>query len=309
MKTQTQTQEQTKPFSGATIQDPKSSGELSTFSQYDAVVEQISKVILHGDWSALSDRQKMDFYKSYCESLGLNPLARPVEFLDLGSGKDRKLVPYANKGCTEQLRKIHGISCDRVEHRKEDGLYFVVAHVVDKTGREDTATGVIPFVEPPTLKEWNKARNAYDFKPNPNAGKVIAPNELAVLIMKTETKAKRRATLSISGLGILDETEIESIPMEKNVTPAQPVAVADYKLEQKSNNLATKEQIEKANTLIKKLQKKEDYSDKVLMAKYGHKDITQASWEFMEDWIRKLEKQLTDVEAFNTEYDSAEAQA
>ena len=35
---------------------------------------------------------------------------------------------------------------------------------------------------------------------------------LANAIMKTETKAKRRATLSICGLGFLDESEIETIP-------------------------------------------------------------------------------------------------
>ena len=35
--------------------------------------------------------------------------------------------------------------------------------------------------------------------------------------MKAETKAKRRVTLSISGLGWTDETEIESIPNAKKV--------------------------------------------------------------------------------------------
>ena len=30
--------------------------------------------------------------------------------------------------------------------------------------------------------------------------------------MKSETKAKRRVTLSLCGLGMLDETEIETIP-------------------------------------------------------------------------------------------------
>ena len=34
----------------------------------------------------------------------------------------------------------------------------------------------------------------------------------ANVLMKAETKAKRRATLSILGLGMLDETEIETIP-------------------------------------------------------------------------------------------------
>ena len=36
-------------------------------------------------------------------------------------------------------------------------------------------------------------------------------NALANAIMKAETKAKRRVTLSICGLGMLDETELETI--------------------------------------------------------------------------------------------------
>jgi hypothetical protein len=45
--------------------------------------------------------------------------------------------------------------------------------------------------------------------------------------MKAETKAKRRVTLSICGLGILDETEIDSIDGPKGYVvdaPAAPVA-------------------------------------------------------------------------------------
>jgi hypothetical protein len=45
--------------------------------------------------------------------------------------------------------------------------------------------------------------------------------------MKGETKAKRRVTLSICGLGLLDETEIESIsdgkPQQAALPPAAPV--------------------------------------------------------------------------------------
>jgi hypothetical protein len=41
--------------------------------------------------------------------------------------------------------------------------------------------------------------------------------------MKAETKAKRRVTLSICGLGLLDETEIETIP---GAAPAVVVPVA-----------------------------------------------------------------------------------
>jgi hypothetical protein len=48
-------------------------------------------------------------------------------------------------------------------------------------------------------------------------GKLLPPEELANAFMKAETKAKRRVTLSICGLGFLDESEIESIAEAKRV--------------------------------------------------------------------------------------------
>ena len=39
--------------------------------------------------------------------------------------------------------------------------------------------------------------------------------------LKAITKAKRRVTLSICGLGFLDETEIETIPTRPHSQPAQ----------------------------------------------------------------------------------------
>ena len=41
-------------------------------------------------------------------------------------------------------------------------------------------------------------------------------------MMKAETKAKRRVTLSICGLGMLDETEVETIPHAYPVPPPAP---------------------------------------------------------------------------------------
>jgi hypothetical protein len=44
---------------------------------------------------------------------------------------------------------------------------------------------------------------------------------LANAFMKAETKAKRRATLSICGLGILDESELDTMPQATQVTMPQ----------------------------------------------------------------------------------------
>jgi hypothetical protein len=42
--------------------------------------------------------------------------------------------------------------------------------------------------------------------------------------MKAETKAKRRATLDICGLGMPDESEIDSRPNVRDITPEKPLS-------------------------------------------------------------------------------------
>ena len=47
-------------------------------------------------------------------------------------------------------------------------------------------------------------------------------------MMKAETKAKRRVTLSICGLGVLDETEVENVPHQApQVRQTNPPAIAN----------------------------------------------------------------------------------
>ncbi len=82
--------------------------------------------------------------------------------------------------------------------------------------------------------------------------------------MKCETKAKRRATLSICGLGFLDETEIED---SREVHPQgdKPKALADGKSE-------INKQIEET---IAKFKKKFAVTEEMLRSKFAH--ITEPS--------------------------------
>jgi hypothetical protein len=142
-------------------------------------------VIMHGDLSKLTSDEKLNYMNMVCSSLGLNPLTRPFDFIKF-QGKE---VMYARKDCTEQLRKIHGVSIALTSKEVIDGIYVVSARAKDKNGKEDESTGAVQI---DNLRGLDKA----------NA------------MMKAETKAKRRVTLSICGLGMLDESEIESIPVE-----------------------------------------------------------------------------------------------
>jgi hypothetical protein len=125
-----------------------------------------------------------------CDSLGLNPLTQPFDYIRLSG----KLVLYAKRDAAEQLRKLHGISITDVQAANVGDVYVVTVKAQDATGRTDASTGAVPIG---TLKG----------------------EALANALMKAETKAKRRVTLSICGLGMLDETEVESI------APRPPVVV------------------------------------------------------------------------------------
>lgn len=140
----------------------------------------MERVITSGDLGAMKPEERVAFYWRTCESLGLNPLTRPFEFITLNN----KLTMYARKDATDQLRKINAVSVTELSRERTDDLMTVTATGRDKTGRMDSATGVV----------WIKG---------------MSGEALANALMKAETKAKRRLTLSLVGLGFLDESEVE----------------------------------------------------------------------------------------------------
>lgn len=142
----------------------------------------MESLLIGGDLAPLKPTERMQYYRAVCESLSLNPLTKPFDYLSLNG----KLTLYAKKDCTDQLRKINNISAHFDEPKIIDGILFIKAHVSTPEGRTDEATGAVAVEN---LKGETKA-NAF---------------------MKCETKAKRRATLSICGLGFTDESELDTI--------------------------------------------------------------------------------------------------
>jgi hypothetical protein len=151
----------------------------------------IEALIIKGDLAALTPEQRVIHYKRVCDSIGVNPLTQPFQYMTLQG----KLILYATRSCADQLRKLHGIDIEVVSQDAGDDLLTVHVRAKDKTGRVDEDLGAVPF--PNTLR--GEARS----------------NQ----ILKCVTKAKRRVTLSICGLGYLDETEVESIPGAEKVQP------------------------------------------------------------------------------------------
>lgn len=148
----------------------------------------LEQVIINGDLSKLSPAERVNYYRMVCESIGLNPFTKPFDYISLNG----KLTLYAKKDATDQLRSIKSVSIDDVDISEIGDNYVVKVKGHDGSGRSDVEIGVV--------KKSDMQGNSANAQ------------------MKAVTKAKRRLTLSLCGLGWLDETEIETIPNARQIT-------------------------------------------------------------------------------------------
>jgi hypothetical protein len=120
--------------------------------------------------------------------MGLDPFTKPFDILRL-NGKE---VLYCTRSGTQQLNKLHKVShlITSRDTNQEAGVYIVTSKASLPDGRCTESIGAVNI-----------------------AG--LKGEAYANAIMKAETKAKRRATLDLLGLGVLDESEAESIPNAK----------------------------------------------------------------------------------------------
>ena len=170
--------------------------ELTTTETKAEIIE---KVVIGGDLSKLSAEERVSYYRAVCESLGLNPLTKPFDYITLNG----KLTLYAKKDATDQLRDKHNVSTFVVSRERIDDIYVVTVHATLPNGRQDKEIGAVSI-----------------------AG--LKGEALANAMMKAGTKAKRRVTLSIVGLGMLDETEVETITMTSaTIMPSVTVTQQD----------------------------------------------------------------------------------
>ncbi|EAL5963797.1 hypothetical protein KJK83_001683 [Campylobacter jejuni] len=152
--------------------------------------------LVKGDLSKLSDVERTSYVKNLCDSLGLNMLTKPFEYIVLNG----KLTLYANKSATDQLRQIRKVSITKTEVAQVGDIYMVTAYAATPDGRTDCDTGALNI-------------------------KNLGGDNLANAIMKAITKAKRRVTLSICGLGMLDESELETIKEKRFLNPNEDLKV------------------------------------------------------------------------------------
>lgn len=144
--------------------------------------EAVEHILGTGDLSKLTTHQRVEYYAAVCKSVGLNPLTRPFRFMSFQG----QTVMYATRDCTDQLRQIRKISIAITDKRLDGDLFIVTAQATAADGRRDEDVGAVTI------------------------GKLIGEAR-ANATMKAMTKAKRRVTLSICGLGMLSEDEVETL--------------------------------------------------------------------------------------------------
>lgn len=164
-------------------------------------MEAVEKALVRGDLSQLTADERVTYYHQVCRSLGLNPLTGPLEYISLGG----KLRLYAKRDCADQLRKRDNVTVQVLARDIVDDCLIVHVRAIipgdeHTSERTDEDMGVVHLG---SLKGEARA----------NA------------IMRAVTKAKRRVTLSICGLGFLDETEVQDATDTRPAAPAVDVRV------------------------------------------------------------------------------------
>jgi hypothetical protein len=152
-----------------------------------------------GNLAKLTEDQRLKFYALKCKASGLNPFNQPFEWIVLNG----KLQLYAKKGCAEELAKIHNVSTEIISREMSDCILIVRGRFTMPNGRKDEAIGAVPYNDK------------------------MAPVDKANAVMKCETKCKRRGWISICSLGMIDESELDTVPKNSMVEVATGEKTAD----------------------------------------------------------------------------------
>lgn len=156
-------------------------------SPLEALLEKV--VGAQGDLEALSPEERKLYYTAVCQKLGLDPSTLPFFVLRTREGQMRL---YLNRGGAEALRQVHGISIEVVRTAMGgppgNPTYYEVVVEAQKGDRREQAVVVADL----------RGKRGVDLE---NA------------VLAAETKAKRRATISILALGSLALDETEALSM------------------------------------------------------------------------------------------------
>lgn len=192
-------------------------GQAASVSELD--VETLGQYISCGDVSGLNNQQRAELLVALARHVGASPLVKPWMIVD------DKLYPTAT--CASAIRIAHGLECNVIEVTATEFLgtkmITATAECVDpKTGRTERASAYVSW-QVENVTEWKK-NDAGKSYPGEKVWADPTPAEVADKIMKAETKAMRRATLSFAAMGT---SAAEDVPGKVRET-IEPVDDAEF---------------------------------------------------------------------------------
>ena len=165
--------------------NPRQEGKpLPTKAQQEA----ISKLVLKGDLHSLSDTEKTEYYRAFCEHLNIDPVTKPFDLLtsmvwnEATRQKEPRTVLYANASCAQQLGNMHRVKHYGLRTVVDEENMVIRTDVVAESGdgRSEEDAGLVSLLD----YSGNRMRGSY----------------FADAVKKSITQAKRRSTLSLFGL-------------------------------------------------------------------------------------------------------------
>lgn len=198
-----------------------------TTSMIPVSQDAMKSIALHGDYSKVSDTDRVNIALNLCETFGLNPATVPFNWLK--NEKTGAISLYPNKSCAAGLASNRKLSVQVV---KEGPIMDTAYSVTVKVTEGDRVTEDVGV----TSMSYFKKGDAN----TPGSWQRVDGTGLADAVMKAHTKATRRAVLKHCGLSLPEEKEEEPlVVVDTQVTvktPAEVVKAAEQKHDEAKAN-------------------------------------------------------------------------
>ena len=174
----------------------------------------MKSIALHGDYSKVSEGDRVNIALNLCETFGLNPATVPFNWLK--NEKTGAISLYPNKSCAAGLASNRNLS---VEVVKEGPVMDTAYSVTVRVKEGDRVTEDVGVTSITYFKKGDAS--------TPGSWTRIEGSGLADAIMKAHTKATRRTVLKHCGLSLPEEKEgeepiiIVDTPVKVTETPKE----------------------------------------------------------------------------------------
>lgn len=230
----------------------------------DEDAQKILQLVVHGNLAGLSPEQKVTYYQMRCDALGLDWRTKPFAYVKRDGVESLYLLAEG----AHQLRANRGIHpLGAPDLQFHDDHVIVTVTMVDRDGRKETDIGVVAL-----------------------AG--LRGQAYGDAIMKAVTKARRRCTLALCGLGaemVLDGDEIdvswEPVPDEID---EQRAAMRAYNRSISGPRMPTSRLFKRFWATAREHGWHDDEVHGCIFEQWGHESVNQITHDQMHELINRM---------------------